>query len=83
MDPLPTKRGKMSLVCLDELFSLVSAHDEAAAGPMILVQPPTPRLLAVRLFIPPRKMESQKRICMLQRLHTHCTFVWPEPRHRT
>ncbi len=43
IDPPPTKRNKMSMVCLDELFSLVAANDEAAAAPTILVQPPTPR----------------------------------------
>lgn len=44
VDSQPTKRSNMSYVCLDELFSLVAAHDEATATPMILVQPPTPRL---------------------------------------
>jgi hypothetical protein len=43
VDPSPAQRAKMSYVCLDELFSLVAAHDEASAAPMILVQPPTPR----------------------------------------
>jgi hypothetical protein len=44
IDRAPTKRSKMSTVCLDELFALVSMHDEASAAPMILVQPPTPLL---------------------------------------
>ncbi len=43
IDPPPSQRSKMSVVCLDELFSLVAAHDETTAAPMILVQPPTPR----------------------------------------
>jgi hypothetical protein len=43
IDAPATKRDKMAYVCLDELFALVSAHDEATAAPMILVQPPTPR----------------------------------------
>lgn len=43
IDPKPTKRKEMSYVCLDELFEIVSAHDETAAGPEITLQPPTPR----------------------------------------
>lgn len=43
IDPRPTKRREMSYVCLDELFDIVSAHDENAAGPEIVLQPPTPR----------------------------------------
>lgn len=43
IDPKPTKRREISYVCLDELFELVSAHDENAAGPDIVLQPPTPR----------------------------------------
>lgn len=43
IDPKPTKRKEMSYVCLDELFDIVSAHDEDAAGPDIVLQPPTPR----------------------------------------
>lgn len=43
IDPKPTKRKEMSYVCLDELFDIVSAHDENAAGPEIVLQPPTPR----------------------------------------
>ncbi|KAI1814284.1 hypothetical protein GGS20DRAFT_576976 [Poronia punctata] len=43
VDPLPSKRTKMSYVCLDELFSLVANHDEPTT-PQITVQPPTPRL---------------------------------------
>lgn len=39
----PTKRKAMSYVCLDELFDIVSAHDENVAGPEIILQPPTPR----------------------------------------
>ncbi|KAF3761693.1 hypothetical protein M406DRAFT_295379 [Cryphonectria parasitica EP155] len=35
IDPQPTKRKEMSYVCLDELFDLVTAHDEKAAGPDI------------------------------------------------
>ncbi|CAK7231521.1 Endocytosis and vacuole integrity protein [Sporothrix bragantina] len=44
IDPAPTKRANMSFVCLDELFSLVSAHDEDCNKPSIVVLPPTPRL---------------------------------------
>lgn len=44
IDPPPTQRSKMSYACLEELFALVAVHDEGAAAPMILVQPPTPRL---------------------------------------
>lgn len=43
IDPHPTKRKEMGYVCLDELFDLVAAHDENAAGPDIVLQPPTPR----------------------------------------
>lgn len=43
IDPRPTKRKEISYVCLDELFDIVSAHDEKAAGPDIVLQPPTPR----------------------------------------
>ncbi|KAK6087238.1 endosomal peripheral membrane protein [Seiridium cupressi] len=46
IDPLPSLRQKMAYVCLDEIFALVSLHDEAAA-PSITIQPPTPR------FAPP------------------------------
>lgn len=53
IDPLPTKRSKMSYVCLDELFSLVAVHDEASAAPMILVQPPTPRFPREPLTLSP------------------------------
>ncbi|RWA06518.1 hypothetical protein EKO27_g8588 [Xylaria grammica] len=42
IDPSPSKRSKISYVCLDELFSLVGSQDEAAT-PQITVQPPTPR----------------------------------------
>ena len=42
IDPPPAKREKMCYVCLDELFSLVSSHDEDAETPSITVQPPTP-----------------------------------------
>ncbi|KAK3316002.1 hypothetical protein B0H66DRAFT_534264 [Apodospora peruviana] len=42
VDPAPTKRSTMSEVCLDELFSLVAAHDETVSTPSIKVQPPTP-----------------------------------------
>ncbi|PKS11361.1 hypothetical protein jhhlp_003123 [Lomentospora prolificans] len=38
----PAKRTRMSYVCLDELFSLISAHDDPAT-PSIVVQPPTPK----------------------------------------
>ncbi|KAI1307190.1 endosomal peripheral membrane protein [Xylaria venustula] len=30
IDPMPSKRSKMSYVCLDELFSLVTSQDQAA-----------------------------------------------------
>lgn len=43
IDPKPTKRKEMSYVCLDELFDIVSAHDQTVAGPEIVLQPPTPR----------------------------------------
>lgn len=46
IDPVPTRRKEMSYVCLDELFALVAAHDENAAGPEIVLQPPTPRFPA-------------------------------------
>lgn len=39
---LPTRRPRMSYLCLDELFSLVSAHDDPST-PSITVQPPTPK----------------------------------------
>ncbi|KAI0483784.1 endosomal peripheral membrane protein [Xylaria cf. heliscus] len=38
IDPPPSKRSKMSYVCLDELFSLVASHDEAAT-PKATIQP--------------------------------------------
>jgi hypothetical protein len=44
IDPWATLRSKMSYACVDELFALVAVHDEDTAAPMILVQPPTPRL---------------------------------------
>jgi hypothetical protein len=44
VDPTPTKRVRMSFLCLEELFSLVAEYDEDAATPTIVVQPPTPRL---------------------------------------
>ncbi|KAK3941430.1 hypothetical protein QBC46DRAFT_458309 [Diplogelasinospora grovesii] len=53
VDPPPTKRSLMSEVCLDELFSLVAVHDESNAPPMVLVQPPTPKM--------PRKMSLRQR----------------------
>lgn len=43
IDPKPTERKEISYVCLGELFDIVSAHDENAAGPEIVLQPPTPR----------------------------------------
>ncbi|KAM7214094.1 hypothetical protein V8F06_010533 [Rhypophila decipiens] len=49
IDPPPTKRSLMSYVCLDELFSLVSAHDEVST-PSIQIQPPTPA------FPPPQSL---------------------------
>ncbi|RYP69643.1 hypothetical protein DL771_006007 [Monosporascus sp. 5C6A] len=54
IDPLPTKRDKMCYVCLDELFSLVSSHDEAST-PSIMVEPPTPG------FPPPNTVQSFSR----------------------
>jgi hypothetical protein len=42
IDPAPSKRTKMSYLCLDELFSLVASQDEATT-PQITLQPPTPR----------------------------------------
>ncbi|RYP14517.1 hypothetical protein DL766_009644 [Monosporascus sp. MC13-8B] len=41
IDPPPTKRDNMCYVCLDELFSLASTHDEVST-PSITVEPPTP-----------------------------------------
>lgn len=41
-DPTPTKRVRMSYVCLQELFSLVAEYDEDTATPTIVVQPATP-----------------------------------------
>ncbi|CAK7564824.1 MAG: Endocytosis and vacuole integrity protein [Sporothrix epigloea] len=43
IDPAPTKRAQISYVCLDVLFALVSAYDEACKEPSIVVLPPTPR----------------------------------------
>lgn len=42
IDPPPSKRSKMSYVCLDELFSLVASHNEAATS-QATVQLPTAR----------------------------------------
>ncbi|KAI1757962.1 hypothetical protein F4782DRAFT_524660 [Xylaria castorea] len=42
IDPPPSKRSKMSYVCLDELFSLVASHNEAAT-PQATAQPSTAR----------------------------------------
>ncbi|KAI0442670.1 hypothetical protein F4803DRAFT_350422 [Xylaria telfairii] len=42
IDPPPSKRSKMSYVCLDELFSLVASHNEAAT-PQATAQLPTAR----------------------------------------
>ncbi|SPO04815.1 related to MON2 Peripheral membrane protein with a role in endocytosis and vacuole integrity [Cephalotrichum gorgonifer] len=39
---LPTRRPRMSYVCLNELFSLVSAYDDPST-PSINIQPPTPK----------------------------------------
>ncbi|GKT59921.1 endosomal peripheral membrane protein [Colletotrichum tofieldiae] len=50
VDPLPTLRDRMSYVCVDELFSLVSTYN--AASLRIVVQPPTPA------FPPPRSAMS-------------------------
>ncbi|KAH8902090.1 endosomal peripheral membrane protein [Coniochaeta sp. PMI_546] len=44
IDPTPTKRVRMSYVCLEELFSLVAEYDECTTTPSIVVQPPTPGL---------------------------------------
>ncbi|KAI1380071.1 hypothetical protein F4677DRAFT_250350 [Hypoxylon crocopeplum] len=41
IDPPPAKREKMCYVCLDELFALVTNHNEVST-PQITVQPPTP-----------------------------------------
>ncbi|KAL0943017.1 endosomal peripheral membrane protein [Colletotrichum truncatum] len=51
VDPLPTRRARMSYVCVDELFSLVSSYDEGSLR--IVVQPPTPA------FPPPRSVLSE------------------------
>ncbi|KAK0615301.1 hypothetical protein B0T17DRAFT_593023 [Bombardia bombarda] len=54
IDPPPTKRSRMSEVCLDELFALVAVHDEAAtAAPFISIQPPTPGLPLNSMSLPP------------------------------
>ncbi|TIC92461.1 MON2-like protein [Colletotrichum higginsianum] len=50
VDPLPTRRDRMAYVCVDELFSLVSAYDVSSLR--IVVQPPTPA------FPPPRSATS-------------------------
>ena len=54
IDPPPTRREKMSYVCLDELFALVAAHDESNEAPSIVVQPPTPRF--------PKKMAHARSV---------------------
>ncbi|KAI1826786.1 hypothetical protein F4861DRAFT_46179 [Xylaria intraflava] len=41
IDPPPSKRSKMSYVCLNELFSLVASQDETAS-PQTAAQLPTP-----------------------------------------
>lgn len=43
IDPAPTRREVMAYVCLEEMFALVSAHDEDTVTPTIVVLPPTPR----------------------------------------
>ncbi|CAK7211051.1 Endocytosis and vacuole integrity protein [Sporothrix curviconia] len=53
IDPAPTKRANMSYVCLDELFALVSTHDEDCNKPSIVVVPPTPRLPQSMTIGPP------------------------------
>ncbi|CAK7210914.1 Endocytosis and vacuole integrity protein [Sporothrix eucalyptigena] len=52
IDPPPTKRANMSFVCLDELFSLVTAHEDNNR-PSIVVLPPTPRLPQTMTIGPP------------------------------
>ncbi|KAH6647713.1 hypothetical protein BKA67DRAFT_396501 [Truncatella angustata] len=42
VDPPPSLRQNMAYVALDEIFALLSSHDEAYT-PNITVQPPTPR----------------------------------------
>ncbi|KAB5543103.1 hypothetical protein GE09DRAFT_238053 [Coniochaeta sp. 2T2.1] len=44
VDPTPTKRVRMSYVCLEELFSLVAEYDEDTPTPTITIQAPTPGL---------------------------------------
>ncbi|ETS78588.1 hypothetical protein PFICI_10650 [Pestalotiopsis fici W106-1] len=46
IDPSPNLRQKVAYICLDEIFALVSTHEEVGA-PSISIQPPTPR------FAPP------------------------------
>lgn len=58
IDPLPTKRSNMSYVCLDELFSLVAAHDDSYDKPSIVVLPPTPRLKQASLHRPTHSISS-------------------------
>ncbi|KAF6826348.1 endosomal peripheral membrane protein [Colletotrichum plurivorum] len=50
VDPIPTRRDRMSYVCVDELFSLVAAYDQDTLR--IVIQPPTPA------FPPPRSATS-------------------------
>lgn len=57
IDPRPTKRKDMSYVCLDELFDLIAAHDEKAAGPEIVLQPPTPRFPLPGASSPPSALD--------------------------
>ncbi|KAI1436523.1 hypothetical protein GGR50DRAFT_650672 [Xylaria sp. CBS 124048] len=51
IDPPPSKRSKMSYVCLNELFSLVTSQDEETSTP-----PQPPR----REFSPPRPSEPPR-----------------------
>ena len=59
IDPPPTKRSHISEVCLDELFSLVSAHDETVSTPSIQIQPPTPAFPPPSMTFPTPKQETK------------------------
>ncbi|KAI1644637.1 uncharacterized protein F4817DRAFT_346323 [Daldinia loculata] len=62
VDPPPAKREKMCYVCLDELFALVTSHNETST-PHITVQPPTPAF-------PPPSLSSAAGNMTLESPHT-------------
>lgn len=59
IDPPPTKRADMSYVCLDELFALVEAHEDASGKPSIVVLPPTPRAPPTAMTLAPVSMAGK------------------------